>query len=74
MVPGSNPGYNIGISDIIMDEVLDGLKDDPAFIEDASLGFSEQIKKYMQEVAREEVHAVIGGRWIHWRLVLLIRL
>ena len=61
VVPGSNPGDNPGISDIIMDEVLAGLKDDPAFIEDASLELSEQITGYMQEVAREEVHAVIAG-------------
>jgi len=60
-VPGSNPGDNTGISDIIMDEVLAELKDDPAFIEDASLELSEQITWYMQEVAREEVHAVIAG-------------
>jgi len=57
VVPGNNPG----ISDIIMDEVLAELKDDPAFIEDAGLELSEQIKEYMQEVAREEVHAVIAG-------------
>jgi len=61
VVPGSNPGDKTGISDIIMDEVLAELKDDPAFIEDASLELSEQITGYMQEVAREEVHAVIAG-------------
>ena len=55
------PGSNSGISDIIMDEVLAELKDDPAFIEDAGLELSEQITGYMQEVAREEVHAVIAG-------------
>ena len=55
------PGSNSGISDIIMDEVLAELKNDPAFIEDASLELSEQITGYMQEVAREEVHAVIAG-------------
>ena len=31
------------------------------FIEDASLELSEQITGYMQAVAREEVHSVIGG-------------
>jgi len=61
VVPGDNPGDNPGISDIIIDEVLAELKDDPAFIEDASLELSEQITGYMQEVAREEVHAVIAG-------------
>ncbi|MBA1341164.1 MAG: hypothetical protein C5S40_03405 [ANME-2 cluster archaeon] len=61
VVPGSNSGDNPGISDIIMDEVLAELKNDPAFIEDASLELSEQITGYMQEVAREEVHAVISG-------------
>ena len=55
------PGNNSGISDIIIDEVLSELRDDPAFIENASLGLSEQIMRYMQEVAREEVHAVIAG-------------
>jgi hypothetical protein len=55
------PGNNSGISDIIIDEVLAELKNDPTFIEDATLGLSEQIKEYMQEVAREEVHAVIAG-------------
>ena len=47
VVPGDNPGDNPGISDIIMDEVLAGLKNDPAFIEDASLELSEQITGYM---------------------------
>ena len=61
VVPGSNSGDNPGISDIIMGEVLAELKNDPAFIEDASLELSEQITGYMQEVAREEVHAVIAG-------------
>ena len=61
VVPGDNPGDNPGISDIIMDEVLAELKNDPAFIEDASLELSKQITGYMQEVAREEVHAVIAG-------------
>ncbi len=55
------PGNNSGISDIIIDEVLAELRNDPTFIEDATLGLSEQIKEYMQEVAREEVHAVIAG-------------
>ncbi|MBA1341724.1 MAG: hypothetical protein C5S40_06235 [ANME-2 cluster archaeon] len=55
------PGNSSGISDIIMDEVLDELKNDPTFIEDAALGLSEQITEYTQEVAREEVHAVIAG-------------
>ena len=55
------PGSNSGIGDIIMDEVLAELKNDPAFIENASLDLSEQIEMYMQEVAREEVHAVISG-------------
>jgi type II secretory pathway pseudopilin PulG len=55
------PGNNSGISDIIIDEVLAELKNDPTFIEDASLGLSEQITEYTQEVAREEVHAVIAG-------------
>ena len=61
VVPGDNPGDNPGISDIIMNEVLAELKDDPAFIEDAGLELSEQITGYMQEVAREEAHAVIVG-------------
>jgi len=61
VVPGDNPDDNPGISDIIMDEILAELKNDPAFIEDASQGLSEQIEEYMQEVAREEVHAVIAG-------------
>lgn len=55
------PGNNSGISGIIIDEVLAELKNDPTFIEDATLGLSEQITEYMQEVAREEVHAVIAG-------------
>ncbi len=55
------PGNNSGISDIIIDEILAELRNDPAFIEDASLELSEQITEYMQEVAREEVHAVIAG-------------
>ncbi len=55
------PGNNSGISDIIIDEVLAELRNDPTFIEDASLGLSEQITEYTQEVAREEVHAVIAG-------------
>jgi len=55
------PGNNSGISDIIIDEVLAELKNDPTFIEDATLGLSEQITEYTQEVAREEVHAVIAG-------------
>jgi hypothetical protein len=55
------PGNNSGISDIIIDEVLAELRNDPAFIENASLELSEQITEYMQEVAREEVHAVIDG-------------
>jgi hypothetical protein len=55
------PGNNSGISDIIIDEILAELRNDPAFIEDASLGLSEQITEYTQEVAREEVHAVIAG-------------
>ena len=55
------PGSNSGIGDIIMDEVLAELKNDPAFIEDTSLELSEQITMYMQEVAREEVHDVIAG-------------
>jgi len=54
------PGNNSGISDIIIDEILAELRNDPTFIEDATLGLSEQIKEYMQEVAREEVHAVIA--------------
>jgi hypothetical protein len=55
------PGNNSGISDIIIDEILAELRNDPAFIEDVSLELSEQITEYMQEVAREEVHAVISG-------------
>ncbi len=55
------PGNNSGISDIIIDEVLAELRNDPAFIEDASLELSGQITEYMQEVAREEVHAVTAG-------------
>ncbi len=55
------PGNNSGISDIIIDEILAELRNDPAFIEDASLELSEQITEYMQEVARKEVHAVIAG-------------
>jgi len=55
------PGNNSGISGIIIDEVLAELRNDPAFIEDASLELSGQITEYMQEVAREEVHAVTAG-------------
>jgi hypothetical protein len=55
------PGNNSGISDIIMDEILAELRNDPAFIENASLELSKQITKYMQGVAREEVHAVTAG-------------
>ncbi len=58
--PGDNSGDNPSISEIIMGEILAELKNDPAFIEDASLDLSEQITGYMQEVAREEVHAVIA--------------
>ena len=61
VVPGNNQGDNTGISGIIMDEILAELGNDPAFIEDAGEGLSEQITGYMQEVAREEVHAVIAG-------------
>jgi len=55
------PGNNSGISDIITNEILDELRDDPAFIENATLGLSEQITEYTQEVTREEMHAVIAG-------------
>jgi hypothetical protein len=55
------PGNNSGIGDIIVDEFIAELRNDPAFIEDADLEFSGQITEYMQEVAREEVHAVITG-------------
>jgi hypothetical protein len=55
------PGNNSGISGIIIDEILAELRNDPAFIEDASLELSEQIMEYTQEVARDEVHAVIAG-------------
>ena len=55
------PGNNSGISDIITNEILDELRDDPAFIENATLGLSEQITEYTQEVTREEMHAVIVG-------------
>ena len=55
------PGNNSGISGIIIDEILAELRNDPAFIEDASLELSGQITEYMQEVAREEVHAVTAG-------------
>ena len=54
-------GNNSGISGIIIDEILAELRNDPAFIEDASLELSGQITEYMQEVAREEVHAVTAG-------------
>ncbi len=57
VVPGNNSGFN----DIIMDEILAELRNDPAFIENASLELSKQITKYMQEVARKEVHAVTAG-------------
>lgn len=55
------PGNNSGISDIITDEILAELRNDLAFIEDDTLGLSEQITKYIKEVAREDVHAVIAG-------------
>lgn len=50
------PGDNSGISGIIIDEILNELKNDPAFIEDTAGTLSGQITVYLQEVAREEVH------------------
>ena len=50
------PGNNSGISDIILDEMLEELKNDPGFIENSSQTLSVQITQYLQQVVRVEVH------------------
>jgi hypothetical protein len=50
------PGNNSGISDIILDEILEELKNDPRFIENSSQALSVQITQYLQQVVRREVH------------------
>ncbi|HUW67873.1 MAG TPA: hypothetical protein VMW20_07465 [Candidatus Nanoarchaeia archaeon] len=50
------PGNNSGISDIIRDEILEEVKNDPIFIENSSQALSVQITEYLQQVVRMEVH------------------
>jgi hypothetical protein len=52
------PGNNSGISDVILDGILEELKNDPGFIENSSQALSVQITEYLQQIVREEVHKV----------------